>query len=89
MTWFRDILKGLLWAAGAAALTFAVAYSELTHGLAPLIAILAVAPVAAYQVHRSPRIAWLTLGWILLLVGAFVGWVWWAFRDFQFRAIQG
>jgi len=87
--WLRDILKGLLWAVGAAALVIGVAYSGFSHGLAPLVVIPALAPVAAYQVHRSPRVAWLTLGWVLLLVGAFIGLVLWAFRDFHFRAIQG
>ncbi len=89
MNWFRDILRGLLWAVGAAVLTAGVAYSGLTHGLAPLVLVLALGPAAAYRFHRSPRVAWLTFGWVLLVVGAVVGWVLWAFRDFHFRAIQG
>lgn len=88
-SWFRDVLKGLLWAVCAAAVTAVVSFSGVIHGLALLVAILALAPVAAYGFHRSPRVAWLTLAWVLLLVGIFIGWVLWAFRDFQFRAIQG
>lgn len=89
MTWLGDILKGLLWAVCAAALTVAVALSGVTHGLAPLVLVLALGPAAAYRYHRSPRVAWVTLAWVLLFVGGFIGWVLWAFRDFHFRVIQG
>lgn len=89
MNWFRDISKGLLWAVGAAALAVAVASAGVIHGLIPLLLVLALGPAAAYRFHASPRVAWLTLAWVLLLVGCVIGWVLWAFRDFHFRAIQG
>jgi hypothetical protein len=89
VNWFRDIVKALGWAVAAIALAVAAVFAGLTHGLTPPVATLGFAPLAAYGFHRSPRIAWLTLAWVLLFVGAIVAWVWWAFKDFHFRAIQG
>jgi hypothetical protein len=83
------LLKALGWAVAAVALAVGAAFSGVTHGLAPPVALLGFAPLAAYGFHRSPRVAWLTLAWVLLLAVAFAAWVWWAFRDFRFRAIQG
>ena len=89
MSWLRDTLKALVWAVGAAALAIAVAYSGVSHGLTAPAVTLAFGPAAAYRFHRSPRVAWLTLGWLALLIAAAAGFLWWELRDFHFRAIQG
>ena len=89
MEWFRDISKAFGWAVGAAGIAVALPYTGLFSGLAPVIAPLVIAPVVAYQYHRSARIAWLVAAWLAVLVAVAASLIAWAFRDFHFRAIQG
>jgi hypothetical protein len=89
MNRLRDTLKALGWAVGASAVCLLLAASGAIHGLAPHLAPLAVAPVLAFFYHRSRRIVGLVIGWECLFATAAVLWLLWAFRDFQFRAIQG
>jgi hypothetical protein len=89
MTWFRDTLKALGWAAGAAGVAAAAGLTGLTSGLGPVVLPLLAAPPLAYGYHKSGRVAGLVAMWLVALVAAFAGFVAWVFRDFQFRAIQG
>ena len=82
----RDLLKALLWTAAAAGLAVAIVWSDLVPGLIPIIALLVLAPVAAYAVHRSVRIAGLVmLGMILLAAGGVILFFV-ALNDMPFRA---
>ena len=85
----HDVFKALGWAVGAAALAVALAFSGVSHGLTAPALTLALGPAAAYRFHRRPRVAWLTLGWLALLVAAAAGFLWRELRDFHFRTIQG
>ena len=80
------MILGLIWAVAAAGVCVTLALSGLVSGVLPHLSPLAVAPLSAYRLHRSGRVAGLVAFWEFVLGAAAVALLLWAFRDFQFRA---
>jgi hypothetical protein len=81
MNWLRDALKALGWAVAATALCVGVLLSAAIGGWEVYAVTLAVAPPLASSFHRSGRVAAMTAGWELLIVGGLVGLVDWLAGD--------